>query len=118
MVILLFGANQKLEAGSVPPRRWPPSCVRRASCEIPALLDDYVVGDVRDAVERIHEFARLIEIGGDDAICKELDGTFAGMLAAKLATADGLAFVQAQVAAATAAPAPAPAAPALAPAKS
>jgi hypothetical protein len=86
--------------------------------EIPALLDDYVVGDVRDAVERIHELARMIEIGGDDAICKELDGTFAGMLAAKLATADGLAFVQAQVAAATAAPAPAPAAPAPAPAKS
>ncbi len=118
VVILLFGANQKLEARKRSAQALAAKLRAKGLVEIPALLDDYVVGDVRDAVERIHEFARLIEIGGDDAICKELDGTFAGMLAAKLATADGLAFVQAQVAAATAAPAPAPAAPAPAPAKS
>ena len=84
---------------------------------IPQLLDDFVIGDWQDAADRIHEFARLVEVGGDAAITKELDGTFSNMLDAKLATPEGLALIQAKIAALQAAPAPA-AAPAAAPAKS
>ena len=100
VVILLFGANQKLEARKRSAQVLAARLRAAGLVLIPDLLDDYVVGDVKDAVTRIHELARLVEIGGDDAIMKELDGTFAGMLAAKLGTADGLAYVQAQVAAA------------------
>ena len=102
VVILLFGANQKLEERKRSAQVLAARLRAAGLVLIPELLDDYVVGDVKDAVTRIHELARLVEIGGDDAIMKELDGTFNGMLAAKLATADGLADVKAKVVAAQA----------------
>jgi len=102
VVILLFGANQKLEERKRSAQVLAARLRAAGLVLIPELLDDYVVGDVKDAVTRIHELARLVEIGGDDAIMKELDGTFNGMLDAKLATADGLADVKAKVVAAQA----------------
>ena len=39
---------------------------------LPALLEDFAVGDVQDMVEKIHDVAKLVE-SGSDAIEKELD---------------------------------------------
>ena len=66
---------------------------------IPTLLEDFVIGDWQDAADRIHDIARLIEVGGDDAIMNELNGTFQNMLDAQLATPKGLALIQAKIAA-------------------
>jgi hypothetical protein len=69
--------------------------------QIPAMLEDFVVGDWTDMVNNIHDFARLLNIGGDDAILKELDSTFQNVLDKKLSTPEGLAYLQAKVASAT-----------------
>ncbi len=87
---------------------------------IPALLEDFAVGDVQDMVERIHDLAKLVE-AGSDAIEKELETTYENVLARKLVSPEGLAYIKAKIAViesaapAPAAEAPAPAAP---PAKS
>ena len=39
---------------------------------LPALLEDFAVGDVQDMVEKIHDVAKLVE-SGSDAIEKELE---------------------------------------------
>lgn len=82
---------------------------------LPALLEDFAVGDVQDMVEKIHDVAKLVE-SGSDAIEKELEGVYERVLDAKLAKPEGLALVKAKIAALEVpAPAPAPA-PASAPA--
>ena len=48
VVILLFGANQKLEARKRSAQALAAKLRAKGLVEIPALLDDYVVGDVRD----------------------------------------------------------------------
>jgi len=53
---------------------------------LPALLEDFAVGDVQDMVEKIHDVAKLVE-AGSDAIEKELERLISG---AKLAHALGL----------------------------
>ena len=77
---------------------------------IPALLEDFAVGDVQDMVEKIHDLAKLVE-SGSDAIEKELATTYENVLAKKLASPEGLAYIKAKIAeiegASTAAPAPA-----------
>jgi len=88
---------------------------------IPALLEDFAVGDVQDMVEKIHDLAKLVE-AGSDAIEKELEATYENVLAKKLASPEGLAYIKAKIAeiegapAAAASPAaPKPAAPVAAP---
>ena len=82
---------------------------------LPALLEDFAVGDVQDMVEKIHDVAKLVE-SGSDAIEKELEQTYENVLARKLATPEGMALIKAKIAeiegapAATSAPAPASAA--------
>jgi len=84
---------------------------------LPALLEDFAVGDVQDMVEKIHDVAKLVE-SGSDAIEKELEATYQNVLAKKLATPEGLALVKAKIAeieapvAPTSGDAPTPAAPA------
>ena len=84
---------------------------------LPALLEDFAVGDVEDMVEKIHDVAKLVE-SGSDAIEKELEQTYENVLAKKLATPEGMALIKAKIAdiegAPGAATAPA-AAPAVAP---
>ena len=86
---------------------------------LPALLEDFAVGDVQDMVEKIHDVAKLVE-SGSDAIEKELEQTYENVLAKKLATPEGLAYIKARIAEVEAAPAPAAEVPksAAAPAKS
>jgi len=64
---------------------------------IPALLEDFAVGDVQDMVEKIHDLAKLVE-AGSDAIEKELETTYENVLTKKLATAEGLALIKAKIA--------------------
>jgi hypothetical protein len=83
---------------------------------LPALLEDFAVGDVNDLLQKIQDVAKLV-YSGSDAIEKELEATYESVLAKKLATPAGLALVKAKIAeiepptAAAPAPAPAPAAP-------
>jgi len=88
---------------------------------IPALLEDFAVGDVQDMVEKIHDLAKLVE-AGSDAIEKELETTYENVLARKLATPEGLALIKAKIAEiggpAPAADTPAVSAPSISPAKS
>ena len=89
---------------------------------LPALLEDFAVGDVQDMVEKIHDVAKLVE-SGSDAIEKELEQTYENVLAKKLATPEGMALIKAKIAEIEGAPAgpaaaPAPEAPKAAPAKS
>jgi hypothetical protein len=81
---------------------------------LPALLEDFAVGDVNDLLQKIQDVAKLVQ-SGSDAIEKELEATYESVLAKKLATPAGLALVKAKLAEieppAANAPAPAPAAP-------
>ena len=78
---------------------------------LPALLEDFAVGDVQDMVEKIHDVAKLVE-SGSDAIEKELEQTYENVLGRKLATPEGLALIKAKIAEIEGAPAAAPASPA------
>ena len=78
---------------------------------LPALLEDFAVGDVQDMVEKIHDVAKLVE-SGSDAIEKELEQTYENVLDRKLATPEGLALIKAKIAEIEGAPAAAPASPA------
>ena len=80
---------------------------------LPALLEDFAVGDVQDMVEKIHDVAKLVE-SGSDAIEKELEQTYDNVLARKLATPEGMALIKAKIAEIEGAPAAGPT-PAVAP---
>ena len=78
---------------------------------LPALLEDFAVGDVHDLLEKIHDLAKLVE-SGNDAIEKELESTYENVLDKKLATPEGMALVKAKIAVIeSAASAPTPVAP-------
>jgi len=64
---------------------------------IPKWLEAFVLGDVQDMVEQIHDLAKLVE-AGNDAIEKELEATYENVLAKKLACPEGLAYVKAKIA--------------------
>ena len=64
---------------------------------LPALLEDFAVGDVQDMIEKIHDIAKLID-AGSDAIEKELEATYENVLSKKLAIPEGLALVKAKIA--------------------
>ena len=78
---------------------------------LPALREDFAVGDVNDLLEKIHDLSKLVE-SGNDAIEKELESTFENVLDKKLATPEGMALVKAKIAVIeSAASAPTPVAP-------
>jgi hypothetical protein len=116
----LFGANEKLMTKKRAAQKLA-TVLRDSGLKLlPALLEDFAVGDVHDMVEKIHDVAKLID-SGSDAILRELEATYENVLARKLATPEGLAYIKAKIAEVETPPAPAPAdAPrsAVAPAKS
>ena len=63
---------------------------------LPAVLEEFVGGDVDDLFESIKEFAVMLK-GGNEAIVKELDGTFERMLYIKLSTPKGRAVLAARL---------------------
>lgn len=64
---------------------------------LPALLEDFAVGDVNDLLQKIHDTAKLVE-SGSDAIEKELEATYENVLAKKMATPEGMALIKAKIA--------------------
>jgi hypothetical protein len=64
---------------------------------LPQLLEDFAVGDVQDMVEKIHDVCKVVD-AGSDAIVKELEQTYENVLAKKLATPEGLAYIKAKIA--------------------
>jgi hypothetical protein len=108
----LFGANEKLLAKKRAAQVLA-SKLRDAGLKLlPSILDDFAVGDVGDMLQKLVDVSKLVE-AGNDAIEKELEQTYQNVLARKLATPEGLAYVKAQVAAAekpapAVAPQPAP----------
>ena len=115
----LFGANEKLMTKKRAAQKLATVLRDNGLKLLPSLLDDFAVGDVHDMVEKIHDVAKLID-AGSDAIVKELEATYENVLAKKLATPEGLAYIKAKIAEleAPAAPAPADAPKPAAPAKS
>lgn len=64
---------------------------------LPALLEDFAVGDVNDMLVKIQDVAKLVD-SGNDAIEKELEATYQNVLAKKMATPEGLALIKAKIA--------------------
>jgi len=104
----LFGANEKLMAKKRAAQKLATVLRDNGLKLLPALLEDFAVGDVHDMVEKIHDVAKLID-SGSDAILRELEATYENVLAKKLATPEGLAYIKAKIAELEAPEAPAPA---------
>ena len=104
----LFGANEELLQKKRAAQKLASVLRDNGLKLLPSLLDDFAVGDVNDMVEKIHDVAKLID-AGSDAIVKELEATYENVLAKKLATPEGLAYIKAKIAELEAPEAPAPA---------
>lgn len=63
---------------------------------LPAMLEEFVVGDVSDLLANIRDLAKLVE-AGNETILKELDGTFERVLDVKIRTPEGRAVVKAKI---------------------
>jgi hypothetical protein len=69
---------------------------------LPTILEAFVVGNVADLLAAINEMATVAK-SGNEAILKELDGTFDRVLEVKLRSPEGRALLKAQLQAAEAA---------------
>ena len=69
---------------------------------LPQVIEDYVVSDAADMIDRLQDMARMVD-AGSDLIEKDLNATFENCLSKKLATLSGIAYVKAMVAKAEAA---------------
>jgi hypothetical protein len=63
----------------------------------PRMLEDFVLGDTDDMLGRIRDLSTIAK-SGDDAILRELNGTFERVLDVKLRSAEGRAVVAAKLA--------------------
>ena len=64
---------------------------------LPEVLEEFTVGDVDDLLTSIKDFATVVK-AGNEAIVRELDGTFERMLGVKLRSPEGRAWLKAQLA--------------------
>jgi len=101
----LFGTNEKLMTKKRAAQKLAGILRDNGLRLLPALLEDFAVGDVQDMVEKIHDVSKIVD-AGSDAILKELEQTYENVLARKLATPEGLAYIKARIAEVDAAPAP------------
>jgi len=106
----LFGTNEKLMTKKRAAQKLAGILRDNGLRLLPALLEDFAVGDVQDMVEKIHDVCKIVD-AGSDAILKELEQTYENVLTRKLATPEGLAYIKARIAEVEAAPAPVPEAP-------
>jgi hypothetical protein len=93
----LFGANEKLMTKKRAAQKLAGVLRDNGLKLLPQLLEDFAVGDVHDMVEKIHDVCKVVD-AGSDAIVKELEGTYENVLAKKLATPEGLAYIRAKIA--------------------
>jgi hypothetical protein len=69
----------------------------------PKLLTSYSIGDYGSLINDFEQLVSLfLDPDNEDALMKEISGTFESVLTAELATPDGLALVKAKLAALTA----------------
>ena len=68
---------------------------------LPSILEEFVVGDVPDLLAAINDMA-VVAKAGNEAILKELEGTFDRVLDVKLNSPEGRALIKAQLQAAEA----------------
>jgi hypothetical protein len=102
----LFGASEKLTTKKRAAQKLAGILRENGLRLLPALLEDFAVGDVQDMVEKIHDVCKIVD-AGSDAIVKELEQTYENVLARKLASPEGLAYIKAKIAEIEGAPAPA-----------
>lgn len=93
----MFGASEKLTAKKRAAQVLAGKLRDSGLKLLPALLEDFAVGDVNDMLAKIQDVAKLVE-AGNDAIEKELEATYENVLAKKLATPEGMALVKAKIA--------------------
>jgi hypothetical protein len=93
----LFGASEKLTIKKRAAQKLAGILRENGLRLLPALLEDFAVGDVQDMVEKIHDVCKIVD-AGSDAILKELEQTYENVLARKLATPAGLAYIKARFA--------------------
>lgn len=63
---------------------------------LPAILEEFVITDVDALLQSIKELAAVVK-GGNEAIVKELDGTFERMLDTKLRSPEGRALLKSKL---------------------
>jgi hypothetical protein len=93
----LFGANEKLMTRKRAAQKLAGILRDNGLKLLPQLLEDFAVGDVQDMVEKIHDVCKVVD-AGSDAILKELEQTYENVLAKKLGTPEGLAYIKARIA--------------------
>ena len=93
----LFGKNTKLHAAKRAAQALSIKLREFGLKLIPSLLDDLVVGDAYDMIEKIRDLSKVVQVG-NDAIVRELEATYERVLAVKLATPEGRAVIKAKLA--------------------
>jgi hypothetical protein len=93
----LFGKNTKLHAAKRAAQALSIKLREFGLKLIPSLLDDLVVGDAYDMIEKIRDLSKVVQTG-NDAIVRELEATYERVLAVKLSTPEGRAVVKAKLA--------------------
>jgi hypothetical protein len=93
----LFGKNTKLHAAKRAAQALSITLREYGLKLIPSLLDDLVVGDAYDMIEKIRDLAKVVQ-AGNETIVKELEATYDRVLAVKLSTPEGRAVVKAKLA--------------------
>jgi len=94
----LFGQNAKLMQKKRAAQMLAGKLRENGLRLLPALLEDFAVGDIQDMVEKIHDVAKVVE-AGSDAIEKELSGVYERVLDAKLRQPEAVALIKAKIAA-------------------
>ena len=93
----LFGKNTKLQAAKRAAQALAIKLREYGLRLIPSVLEDLVVGDAYDMIEKIRDVSKLVQ-AGNEAIVKELEATYERVLAVKLATPEGRAVIKAKLA--------------------
>jgi hypothetical protein len=63
---------------------------------LPEALEEFVVGDADDLFANLKDLATILK-SGNEAILKELDGTFERVLGVKLSSPEGRALIEAKL---------------------
>jgi len=92
----LFGAKKEVSGIKRAAQSLSISLREAGLKRIPAMLDEFVVGDADDLFNGLKDLALVLK-AGNESIVKELDATFDRCLNAKLSTPEGRALVEAKL---------------------
>ncbi len=94
---LLFKGGQDLSAAKRSAQTLAIALREMGLKRVPAMLEEFVVGDVPDLLENIRDLAKLAK-DGNQAVILELESTFDRCLAMKLSKPEGRALIAARLA--------------------